>query len=108
MPFYSEWKDATFEQFVAGVCELDVQNTEAHIKIQSEFVPESIDFVGKLENFNEDFQYVLDRIGVKAKQPEEKKNTTDHKHWSTYYTPALKDMVYSKYNLDFERFGYEE
>lgn len=35
-----------------------------------------------------------------------KTNTTDHEHYSTYYTPELKKKVDEMYAYEIERFGY--
>ena len=108
LPFYSKWKDASFYDFVVDVCSLDLKNTEGHIKLQSEFIPKKIDYIGKMETFTRDFDYVLNRISVKIPQPEKKHNTTEHNHWSEYYTNYLKDMVYDSFRSDFDNFSYEK
>ena len=69
------------------------------------------DFVGKIENFNEDFGFVLRKINAKPEIIEQisaKINQTPKTQLSDYYTDDLKNKVYKIYKKDFELFGYEK
>ena len=64
------------------------------------------DFIGRFENFNEDFAEICRRIGL----PEidlPVTNTTKHKHYSEYYTEQTKQIVGNYYAEDIEYFNYE-
>jgi len=63
-----------------------------------------VDFVGRFENLDEDFNAIVKTIGIDLKL--DKHNSTDHKHWSEYYDDDLKRVAYSKLDMDFEIFGY--
>lgn len=100
-----------FEQFTVFVLgRLDVH--EQHYMPQDTLltVPGiSLDFVGRMESFNDDFAVVLDRLGASTEVRREALvpvNKSRHSHWADYYTPALAARVYRAYERDFDRFRY--
>lgn len=65
-----------------------------------------IDFVGRFENIQEDFDYICDKVGI-AKMKLPHKNKTRHNHYSTYYDEESRDMIAEVFKQDIERFGFE-
>jgi hypothetical protein len=37
-----------------------------------------------------------------------KHNSTDHEEWQKYYTNDLRDIVYDRFRVDFDTYGYEK
>jgi len=64
-----------------------------------------VDFVGKVENIDEDWSYVCEKVGL----PQEKldvSNRSDREDYRTYYTEETKAIVTAQYEKDLEYFDY--
>ena len=79
---------------------------------------EGVDFVGRFENLQDDFDKVCDKIGMpRTKLPHT--NTTkyikksgggwelDNKHYTEYYDEITKDIIAKVFKRDIEYFGYK-
>lgn len=64
-----------------------------------------LDFIGKFENFEKDFQYVCRKLKIQADLPHI--NKTRHKHYSVYYSDALADFVAEKCAVEIKYFNFK-
>lgn len=64
-----------------------------------------VDFVGRFENFEEDFAYVCSQLGVSLELPH--LNATKRRPYQEYYTPRTRDMLYDLAESTIETFGYK-
>jgi chondroitin 4-sulfotransferase 11 len=65
-----------------------------------------MDFVGKLENINQDFDKIINKLNVDVK-PLENKNKSNHRKYSTYYDEYTQMLVHDYYSVDINLFEYE-
>lgn len=64
-----------------------------------------IDFVGRFETLQDDFQTVCDRIGVQAELPV--LNASNRRRdWRSYYTNETRDLIADLFQRDIKQFGY--
>ena len=65
-----------------------------------------VDFIGKFENLNEDFEYVTQKIGLKGLTLPHL-NKTNHRDFRTYYTDYSAELIAKHYKEDIAFFGYQ-
>jgi hypothetical protein len=64
-----------------------------------------MDFVGKLENLQDDWKTVCERIGLPYKALP-RKNVTQHRHFQDYYDEESRQLVANHWAREIEMFGY--
>ncbi len=65
-----------------------------------------VDYVGKLENIQKDLQKICQKIGMPTPEVPQK-NTTNHKHYSSYYNERTKNLIAEHFSEDIELFDNE-
>lgn len=64
-----------------------------------------VDYIGKIENIQNDFDFICNKIGVPSKTLK-KVNTTNHNYYCTYYNRETVNIVKKKFRDDIVHFGY--
>ena len=72
-----------------------------------------LNHIGRFENLEEEFEVIRKKynlLPLKHFNPDfpHKKEDREHKIWADYYTPKTAQLVFDRYQKDFERLGYEE
>jgi chondroitin 4-sulfotransferase 11 len=98
----AKFDDARLYDFKSWILTI---NSNHKYGMQYDFV-NGCDFIGRFENFQEDFNIVCDKIGI-PKQELPHKNKIKHKHYTEHYDDETKQIVAEKYAKDIEYFGYE-
>jgi hypothetical protein len=65
-----------------------------------------VDFLGRYENLQADFDRACSLIGV-GQRTLRRDNASKHPPWRELYDQEMLDRVYELYREDFESFGYE-
>jgi hypothetical protein len=101
--FISDPEKLTFKEFCKFICIKDNHHWQTQLSYVEGY---EIDFIGRVENFKEDFNIVCDKIGAPQQKPLHK-NKSWHKHYTEYYDDETRKIVEEKYAKDIEYFGYK-
>ena len=95
----------TFKKFVYMFDE-GYFNNDRHLLQQVDFIIDDIDYIGKMENLQKDFDNVCDRVGMNSFTLPHR-NATKHKQYREYYDKETREIIQKIYSRDMEFFDYE-
>jgi hypothetical protein len=101
---YEEMKDPV--NFIKWIVGLDIEKCDEHVRAQYALIDvEHVDFIGKLENFNDDFAKVANKMGFTYDKIE-KRNV--YKHDVELPLDVLRPLIRKVYKKDFQLFYPED
>ncbi len=84
-------------------------NKQVVLREQNKFISVEgklvVDFIGRFENLQNDFDVVCDKLGIKHTELPHV-NKGKFANYDLYYTPEVKNIVSEYFIKDFELFGY--
>jgi len=103
--------DGDFETFIINVDKI-LLSRALHFRPQLSWIlgddkkPFGIDFIGRFENLQEDFNYVCEQIKMPSTELP-KLWTSEHKYYIEHYNNITKDIIAHIYKEDIEYFNYK-
>mgnify|MGYP003948198653 CR=1 FL=1 len=92
----------SFEDFVLNAKE---EFSWLHFKNQSSWIDTRIDFIGRFENLQNDFDNVCGKINISKKELPVT-NSSNHKNYTEYYSNKMKEIIAEEYKEDIIKFNY--
>jgi chondroitin 4-sulfotransferase 11 len=103
-------RHATFKDFAMNLHDSPCKEF-IHLQPQYDFLDCGgdivIDFVGRFESLQRDFNTVQKLLGLEVKKLETHR-ANSHDHYESYYDEESRQAIYKFYKKDFEAFGYEK
>lgn len=105
----TEFED--FDDFVKRWITPENILTWEHFKPQYRYICDphgelQVDYIGRFEQINKDFDYISQRLGIEADLPHHNR-TKKSKRFQEYYSSETKQIVAEVYKKDIELFDYQ-
>ena len=101
----------TFDKFIDRLNDTEFRKiilAQAHFRPQIDYISIndkiSVDYIGRFENINNDFENICQRIGLEVKL--NKLNAAERNNYRDYYDDKTKTIVESMYDRDIQHFDY--
>jgi len=102
------YQQMSFGDFIQFVTRVPNKHCDNHFVPQHYLVNlDLLNFIGYVENFDQDLLYLRKQVGVPDEIPQpQKMNASRHDPYQSYYNDKLRKMVDRKYARDLEIFNY--
>lgn len=100
----------SFRRYVETICgkhQLHVQSYEQWRFVYDTSAESLVDFIGRFETLERDFQKVAERIGLACTRLPHKMKTKKRKTYHRYYDKKSMQLVADTYARDIQLFGYD-
>jgi len=98
--------DSLPSDFRSFVKDIDQHINFLHFRPMSYWLNDDVDFIGKFENLQEDFDSICRALDVECKQLPHV-NKSKYKNYVDYYDDNTRQIVADKYAEDITRFDYK-
>jgi hypothetical protein len=110
-PIYQSKVFSSFDTFVKEwLPSVSLKDEDVIFQFQHEYIYVDdklmVDFVGKLENIDEDFKIICNSIGVKSSLARLNTSNKNAKSYQDYYDDRAKEIVEEVYAKDIDLFKY--
>jgi hypothetical protein len=113
-PNYNEVKDFDFEQFCVwnvNCINNKKNNPDGNFNTLTEFLFDGsqllVDFIGKLENYNEDSKKIFNRLGIPESSISYINKTERDSDYKKYYNDESKRIITDAFYYDLVNFNYK-
>jgi hypothetical protein len=84
---------------------------DTSIELQTDYLKDLdgtilVDFIGKYENLQDDYEEVCRKIGIQARQLPHKRKAADRTDYRTYYDEKTSQLIMDHFQQDIEAFDY--
>jgi len=101
-PLYVALRGVTFDEYLERHVSGGFQQQESFVTDESGSV--IVDFIGRHTTLDQDFQAVMDRLGLHVALPHV--NASERRDYRGYYTPETRRLIERVHGPDIERFGF--
>lgn len=97
----------TFDEYIEWRINEDLKTQYEFLSDKGDTTsPISLDFLGRLENINNDFTKLCLTLGINGELPHFNKSTRN-KDYRSYYSSKSRDIIGEAFKVDVETFNYE-
>lgn len=102
-------KEGAFKELLNPDASFKDENRYHHVMPAVDYLFENgnllVDFVGRLENLKDDWEFICEKLDMKIELPH--LNNLEHKPYQDYYDEKTRKIVTETYKEDLKTFGYE-